>query len=117
MFDSERKTNGNEENLIRRFSKSLFRRLRHSGAPQDDDKSAAAGVQLEPSETVNEPMNRIAKQGSFYWGSFFAFEDGSIEVERAGVRQRFRNFSELKRSLRHKSEDEGSTAETLPLGS
>jgi hypothetical protein len=116
-MNSERRTNSNEENLMRRFSRSLVRRLRHSSAPQDDDKSAAEGAQLEPCQTVNEPINRIAKQGSFHWGSFLAFEDGSIEVERAGVRQRFRNFSELKRRLRHKSEDEGTTAEALPLGS
>ena len=33
------------------------------------------------------------------WGSFFAFDHGSIEVEIAGVKQRFRNFSELECSL------------------
>lgn len=34
------------------------------------------------------------------WGSFFAFDHGSIEVEIAGVKQRFRNFSELECSLK-----------------
>ena len=46
------------------------------------------------------PVNRIIKQGRFDWGSFSAFEDGSFEVERAGVTQWFRNFSELERSLK-----------------
>ena len=116
MYDSERKSNGDErrlvENPIRRFCKSLVRRihLRDPSAPQDDDTAAAASAQLETCETVHEPINRVAKQGRFDWGSFSAFEDGSIEVERAGIRQRFRNFSELKRSLNHRSEDEGSTA-------
>ena len=116
MYDSERKSNGDErrlvENPIRRFCKSLVRRihLRDPSAPQDDDKAAAASAQLETCETVHEPTNRVAKQGRFDWGSFSAFEDGSIEVERAGIRQRFRNFSELKRSLNHRSEDEGSSA-------
>ena len=124
MYDSERKSNGDEEGLvenpIRRFCKSLVRRihLRHPSAPQDDDKTTAASAELETCETVHEPINRVAKQGRFDWGSFSAFEDGSIEVERAGIRQRFRNFSELKRSLNHRSEDEGSTAAgTLRLGS
>jgi hypothetical protein len=95
VSDSERKSNGDEEGLvenpIRRFCKSLVRRMhwKHSSAPQDDDKAAIG--------TVHEPINRVAKQGTFVWGSFSAFEDGSIEVERAGIRQRFRNFSELKR--------------------
>jgi hypothetical protein len=34
---------------------------------------------------VQPPVNRIIKQGRFGWGSFSAFEDGSFEVERAGV--------------------------------
>ena len=49
---------------------------------------------------VQLPVNRIIKQGRFDWGSFSAFEDGSFEVERAGVTQWFRNFSELERSLK-----------------
>ena len=109
MYDSERKSNDEEglvENPIRRFCKSLVRRIqpRHPSAPQDDDKTTAASAELETCETVHEPINRVAKQGRFDWGSFSAFEDGSIEVERAGIRQRFRNFSELKRSLNHRSE-------------
>jgi hypothetical protein len=114
MHDSERKSNGDREGLvenpIRRFCKSLDRRIqpRHPSAPQDDDKTTAASAELETCETVQ--INRVAKQGRFDWGSFSAFEDGSIEVERAGIRQRFRNFSELKRSLNHRSEDEGSAA-------
>ena len=113
---SERKSNGDEgtlvENPILSFCKSLVRRihLRHPSAPQDEDKAAAVRAQLETCQTVHKPINRVTKQGRFDWGSFSAFEDGSIEVERAGIRQRFRNFSELKRSLNHRSEDEGSAA-------
>ena len=120
MYDSERKSNDEEglvENPIRRFCKSLVRRIqpRHPSAPQDDDKTTAASAELETCETVHEPINRVAKQGRFDWGSFSAFEDGSIEVERAGIRQRFPSFSELKRSLNHRSEDEGGAA-TWRLG-
>ena len=116
MYDSERKSNGDREGLvensIRRFCKSLVRRVqpRHPSAPQDDDKTTAASAELETCKTVHEPTNRVAKQGRFDWGSFSAFEDGSTEVERTGIRQRFRNFSELKRSLNHRSDDEGSAA-------
>jgi hypothetical protein len=116
MHDSERKSNGDREGLvenpIRRFCKSLVRRIQpsHPSAPQDDDKTTAASAELETCETVHEPISRVAKQGRFDWGSFSAFEDGSIEVERAGIRQKFRNFSELKRSLNHRLEDEGSAA-------
>lgn len=114
MDDSERKSNGDREGLvenpIRRFCKSLVRRIqpRQPSAPLDDDKTTAPSAELETCETVQ--INRVAKQGRFDWGSFSAFEDGSIEVERAGIRRRFRNFSELKRSLNHRSEDEGSAA-------
>jgi len=44
---------------------------------------------------MKHPVKRIAKQVKFDWDSFSAFEDGSIEVEIAGVKQWFRNFSEL----------------------
>jgi hypothetical protein len=123
MYDSERKSNGDEARLVRnpihRFCKTLVRRIRlsHSNAPQEEDE-AAATARLEACETLPEPINRITKQGKFDWGSFSAFEDGSIEVERAGIRRRFRNFSELKRSLNHGSESEMSAATgTWPLGS
>jgi hypothetical protein len=48
---------------------------------------------------------RVIKQAHFDWGSFSAFEDGSIEVERAGVKQWFRSFSELKSSLSQAAEN------------
>src|SRR5512134_1472813 len=106
MYDSKRKSNGDERRLvgnpIQSFCKSLARRfhLGHSCARQDEDKiAAAASGQLETHGKLPEPINRVTKQGRFDWGSFYAFEDGSIEVERAGVKQRFRNFSELKRGL------------------
>ena len=117
MYGSKRKSNGDERRLvgnpIQSFCKSLVRRIHlgHSKARQVEDKeAAAASAQVETCETLHEPINRVAKQSRFDWGSFSAFEDGSIEVERAGVKQRFRNFSELKRGLNHGSEDEVSAA-------
>jgi hypothetical protein len=101
----ETATLGSGENLIRGFCKSLFRRIHlgQSRATGEQDEAAAADAPLDTCQAAK----RVTKQGSFDWGSFSAFDDGSIEVERAGVRQRFRNFSELKRSLNHRSEDEG----------
>jgi hypothetical protein len=84
---------------IRSFCKSLVRRI-HLGPPtarQEHDKTAAANAPRESHQPV--PVKRVTKHGSFDWGSFSAFEDGSIEVERAGVKQWFPNLSELKRSL------------------
>lgn len=97
------------ENSIGRFCKSLIRRihLRRPGAAQED-KAAAASAPHELCGPLQETLNRIIKQGRFDWGSFCAFEDGSIEVERAGVRQRFGSLSELKHNLNHTSEDDGS---------
>jgi hypothetical protein len=37
--------------------------------------------------------------------AFSAFEDGSIEIERAGVKQRFRNFSGLERRLNYRGRE------------
>jgi hypothetical protein len=72
------------------------RHLHQPNATSDQNESAAADdTAVAPS--VQGP--RIIKQGNFDWGSFSAFEDGSIEVERNGVRQWFRTFSELKSSL------------------
>ena len=62
---------------------------------REQNEAAADDPALAP--PVHEP--RIIKQGNFEWGSFSAFEDGSIEVERNGVRQWFRTFSELKDTL------------------
>ena len=59
---------------------------------------------LKPTRQCNF-LNRIIKQGRFDWGSFSAFEDGSIELERAGVKQWFRNFSELERSLNYRGRE------------
>ncbi len=69
------------------------------GGTQEQDEIAPSSASLEMGPPVQLPVNRIIKQGRFDWGSFSAFEDGSIEVERAGVKQWFRNFSELERSL------------------
>jgi hypothetical protein len=124
MYDSieEFKLNDDErrsvENSIRSFCKSLVRRfhLRRPSVTPEQDKAASAP--LETGQPVHRPTNRVTKEGRFDWGSFSAFEDGSIEVERAGVRQHFRNFSELKGSLNHRSESDGSAAtETWRLGS
>jgi hypothetical protein len=72
-----------------------------SSATCEQNESAAADTPAVTSP-VHEP--RVIKQGNFDWGSFSAFEDGSIEVERNGVRQWFRTFSELKSSLSHTAE-------------
>ena len=74
------------------FCRSLLRAK--PGVARKEDEAAAA-------DTVCQQMNRfrITEQAKFDWGSFFAFDDGSIEIERVGVKQWFRNFSEMKRSL------------------
>lgn len=97
---------GSAENSIQGFCKSLLRRIhsRHPGATREHDEVAAARTPLEVSPPMNQPIRRITKQGRFDWGSFSAFEDGSIEVERAGVKQCFPNFSELVRSLNQKTD-------------
>ena len=78
------------------------RHLSQTNATCEQNEVAAAD---EPAviPSVQEP--RIIKQGNFDWGSFSAFEDGSIEVERNGVRQWFRTFSELKSSLSQTTEN------------
>jgi hypothetical protein len=70
---------------------------------QQQDEAGAAP--LESCQPVHRPIKRVTKQGRFEWGSFSAFDDGSIEIERAGVKQWFRNFSELKRSLNPRAEN------------
>jgi len=98
---------GSVENSIGSFCKSLFRRI-HLGQPRamrEQDDAAAAGAPLETCQPVHRPVKRVTRQGRFDWGSFFAFEDGSIEIERAGVKQWFPNFSELKRSLNQRAEN------------
>jgi hypothetical protein len=79
------------------FWKSLlgFHVSQPRGREQNEAAGAADDSVLAP--PLHEP--RIIKQGNFDWGSFSAFEDGSIEVERNGERQWFRTFSELKASL------------------
>lgn len=105
---------GDEEQLvknpIRSFCKSLVRRIhpRRPSALPDQDDSATGGAPFESWEPVQEAINRVVQQATFDWGSFSAFEDGSIELERDGVRHRFRDFSELKRNLNHGCVDEGS---------
>jgi hypothetical protein len=101
-FEAAKKGSG--ENSMRRFCKSLFRRI-HSGHRSDAGTYdvAAAHTPLEACQSVHQPVKRVTTQGRFDWGSFSAFEDGSIEVERAGVKQWFPNFSELKRSLNQRA--------------
>ena len=91
-----------KEVSIRRFCGSLVRRiyLWRSSGTRDQDEIAPPSASFETDPPVQLPVNRIIKQGRFDWGSFSAFEDGSFEVERAGVTQWFRNFSELERSLK-----------------
>ena len=85
------------DNARPNFWKSLlgFHPSQPSGGREQIEAAAADDSALAP--PVHEP--RIIKQGNFDWGSFSAFEDGSIEVERNGVRQLFRTFSELKEAL------------------
>jgi hypothetical protein len=112
MYASEIKKQSEEQlarNPIRNFCKSLVSRIhpRHPSTPQDQDDAATAIAPVETCEPVQDAANRVIQQGTFDWGSFSAFEDGSIELERAGVRQRFRDFSELKRNLNQTYVDEG----------
>jgi hypothetical protein len=94
---------GSGENSMRSFCKSLFRRI-HSGHPGlTREQEEVAATPLEACQSVHQPAKRVTTQGRFDWGSFSAFEDGSIEVERAGVKQWFPNFSELKRSLNQRA--------------
>jgi hypothetical protein len=83
---------------IRRFCESLARRHSRETRAQDEVALSSASVQTDSAKRL--PINRITKTGKFDWGSFSAFEDGSIEVEIAGVKQWFQNFSELERGLR-----------------
>jgi hypothetical protein len=91
-----------KEVSIRRFCDSLVRRIylwRSSGTrEQDEIIPPSASLEIDP--PLQLPVNRIIKQGRFDWGSFSAFEDGSFEVERDGVKQWFRNFAELERSVK-----------------
>jgi len=97
--NTEGASSGSVENTRRNFWKSLVGgfHLSQPSATREQNKVAAADAAAEPRQPVHQPL--IIKQGSFNWGSFSAFEDGSIEVERNGVRQWFRTFSELKCSL------------------
>ena len=96
--NTEGASSGSVENTRRNFWKSLVGGFHLSQpATREQNKVAAADAAAEPRQPVHQPL--IIKQGSFDWGSFSAFEDGSIEVERNGVRQWFRTFSELKCSL------------------
>jgi hypothetical protein len=100
---------GSVENARPNFWKSLVRGF-HKSQPSTtrEQNEAAAADAPAVAPPVHEP--RIIKQGNFDWGSFSAFEDGSIEVERNGVRQWFRTFSELKCCL-------GQTAEKRRMAS
>lgn len=83
---------GSAKNSVRSFCRSLLRGK--PGVFRKEDETVAAEAACQQ---MNRP--RITKQAKFDWGSFSAFDDGSIEIERAGVKQWFRNFSEMERSL------------------
>jgi len=93
-----------KEVSIRRFCDSLARRI-HLWRSSGTQEQAPSSASLETGPPVQLPVNRIIKQGRFDWGSFSAFEDGSIELERAGVKQWFRNFSEMERSLNYRGRE------------
>jgi len=94
------------DNARPNFWKSLlgFHPSQPSGGREQNEAAAADDPALAP----HAP--RIIKQGNFDWGSFSAFEDGSIEVERNGVRQWFRTFSELKDTLSQTAESRSITS-------
>jgi hypothetical protein len=85
---------------IRRFCGSLARRLHPWWKTGAEDEVAPTNASAQTGSPMQLPINRIIKHGRFDGGSFSAFEDGSIEVEIAGVKQWFRNFSELEGGLR-----------------
>jgi hypothetical protein len=91
------------ETPLRSFYDFLARRIHlwHANAKLEDNEAGASLTPVEVSPPLLGPVNRVTKQGRFDWGSFSAFEDGSIELEIAGIKQRFRDFSELKHSLKH----------------
>ena len=72
----------------------------HGARRGQSDEVAPTNASAQTGSPIQLPINRIIKHGRFDWGSFSAFEDGSIEVEIAGVKQWFRNFSELEGGLR-----------------
>ena len=91
------------DNARPNFWKSLLGfHLSQPRGRREQNEAAVAADDSALAPPVHEP--RIVKQGNFDWGSFSAFEDGSIEVERNGVRQWFRTFSELKDSLSQTAE-------------
>jgi len=114
MYASELKKPSDQEQLaknpIRSFCKSLVRRIhpRHASTPPDQDDAATATAPIENYRPAQDTANRVIQEGTFEWGSFSAFEDGSIELKRDGVRQRFRDFAELKRNLNHAWQEEES---------
>jgi hypothetical protein len=96
-----------KEVSIRSFCGSVARRIhlwRSRGTPEQDE-IAPSSASLETGHPAQIPVNRITKQGRFDWGSFYAFEDGSIEIERAGVKQWFPSFSELERRLNNRGRE------------
>ena len=101
VVKSEGVGRGSVDNPIRSFCKSLVRGMHLSKPSETRDQNKVAADAPELGQPVHP---RVIKQGQFDWGSFSAFEDGSIELERAGVKQWFRNFSELKSNLSQAAE-------------
>ena len=87
---------------ILRFFHSISQRIRPL-QPKDAVRETAAAHEV--ARPVQQPVNEAATKGRFDWGSFSAFEDGSIEVEIAGIKRRFRDFFALKSSFRQSSPD------------
>ena len=90
-----------KEISIRQFCGSLVGRiyLWRSSETREQDEIAPPSA-LKPTPPGRLLVSRIINQGRFDWGPFSAFEDGSFEVERVGLTQWFRNFSELERSVK-----------------
>ena len=53
----------------------------HGEKRRAQDEVAPTNASAQTGSPIQLPINRIIKHGRFDWGSFSAFEDGSIEVE------------------------------------
>jgi hypothetical protein len=63
-------------------------------------ESATASSRMETLRGLTRDSTAV-HSGTFKWGSFRAFNDGSIETEIAGTKRRYRSFAELERAHRY----------------
>jgi hypothetical protein len=62
-------------------------------------ESATASSRMETLRGLARDSTAV-HSGTFKWGSFRAFKDGSIETEIAGTKRRYQSFAELERAHR-----------------